>query len=80
MDELDVSDGFDVHDYRHGLKLLKEDRETMALANREDFACPACGKPFEKLFVSERRENTFGNPDSPICLVRTDDRLLLLTH
>ncbi|WP_372479202.1 flagella cluster protein [Halomicrobium sp. HM KBTZ05] len=80
MDELDVSDGFDVHDYRHGLKLLKEDRETMALENRAEFACPACGKAFEKLFVSRRRENTFGNPDSPICLVRTDERLLLLTH
>jgi hypothetical protein len=80
MEELDVSDGFDVHDYRHGLKLLKEDRETMALANREGFGCPACGKPFEKLFVSERRANTFGNPDSPICLVRTDDQVLLLTH
>ena len=80
MDELDVSGGFDVHDYRHGLKLLKEDRETMALANREGFACPACGERFEKLFVSERPTNTFGNPDSPICLVRTDERLLLLTH
>jgi len=80
MDELDVSDGFDVHDYRHGLKLLKQDRETMALANRDDFACPACGERFEKLFVSERRENSFGNPNSPICLVRTDDELLLLTH
>lgn len=80
MDELDVSDGFDVHDYRHGLKLLKEDRETMALENREGFACPACGKRFEKLFLSERSENTFGNPDSPICLVRTGEQLLLLTH
>jgi len=80
MEELDVSDGFDVHDYRHGLKLLKQDRETMALANRDGFACPACGERFEKLFVSERRENTFSNPASPICLVRTDEQLLLLTH
>jgi hypothetical protein len=80
MEQLDVSDGFDVHDYRHGLKLLKQDRGTMTLANRDGFACPACGEPFERLFVSERRTNTFGKPDDRFCLVRTDDELLVLTH
>ena len=80
MDQLDVEDGFDVHEYRHGLKLLQQDRATMHLSNRNDFHCPACGEVFDDLFVSERRENTFGNPDDPICIVRTDDRILLLTH
>ncbi|MBV0924523.1 flagella cluster protein [Halomicroarcula limicola] len=80
MERLDVSDGFDVHDYRHGLKLLKQDRGSMTLENRHGFACPACGERFDRLFVSENRENTFGKPSSPICLVRTDERLLLLTH
>lgn len=80
MEELDVAGGFAVHEYRHGLKLITEQRETMQLENREGFACPACGKPFERLFVSERRENTFGNPGQPVCVVRTDETLLLLTH
>jgi len=81
MEELDVSEGFDVHEYRYGLKLVKEDRETMHLENRDgEFACPACGKPFGKLFVSEKRTNSFGDPGYPFCLVRTDDELLLLTH
>jgi hypothetical protein len=80
MEQLDVSDGFDVHDYRHGLKLLKEDRETIQLENREPFGCPVCGKAFEKLFVSGKRENSFGNPGRPFCLVRTDEELVLLTH
>jgi len=80
MEELDVSGSFDVHDYRHGLKLIQESRETMHLANRDDFLCPACGDPFEKLFVSEKRTNTFGDPGASFCLVRTDDQLLLLTH
>ena len=80
MEPLDVSERFDVHEYRHGLKLLKEDRETMHLENRERFACPACDRPFERLFVSEKRTNSFGNPESPFCLVRTDEVLLLLTH
>jgi hypothetical protein len=80
MEQLDVDGGFDVHDYRHGLKLLKEDRGTMHLVNREGFACPACGDPFEKLFVSQLRENTFGDPGRPFCVVRTDEQILLLTH
>ncbi|MFB6139797.1 MAG: flagella cluster protein [Halosimplex sp.] len=80
MEPLDVEDGFDVHDYRHGLKLVKQDRATMHLENREGFVCPACGDAFDELFVSEKRENTFGDPGGPFCLVRTDDRILLLTH
>lgn len=80
MDQLDVSGEFDVHEYRHGLKLLKQDRDTMRLANREDFACPACGEAFERLLVSEKRENTFGKPGRPFCVVRTETQILLLTH
>lgn len=80
MEELDVSVEFDVHEYRHGLKLLKEERGTIHLENRRGFACPACGEPFERLFVSERRTNTFGNPGTPFCLVRADEQILVLTH
>jgi len=80
MEQLDVSDGFDVHDYRHGLKLLKQDRGTMTLENRDGFACPACGEAFERLFVSEQRTNSFGDPGTAFCLVRADAQLLVLTH
>ncbi|QGN06915.1 flagella cluster protein [Halorhabdus sp. CBA1104] len=80
MEQLDVNGGFDVHEYRHGLKLLSEDRETMYLANREGFACPACSKPFEKLLISEKQTHTFNSPPGPFCLVRADDKLLVLTH
>jgi len=80
MTQLDIDGGFDVHDYRHGLKLLKQDRGTMTLENREEFRCPACEQPFERLFVSEKRTNSFGDPGAPFCLVRTDDQLLVLTH
>ena len=80
MTQIDITDGFSVHDYRHGLKLIKDDGRSMHLENRDGFGCPACGKPFEKLFVSEKRTNTFGNPGSPFCLARTDEKMLLLTH
>jgi hypothetical protein len=37
---VNLSDRFDVHDHRHGLKLLAEDRETTHLENREPFDGP----------------------------------------
>lgn len=80
-ERLDLSDGFDVHDYRAGLKLVRQDGSSMYLKNREGYGCPVCGRPFERLFVSEDDRVTFGNPpDAPFCLARTPARLLLLTH
>ncbi|WP_251328197.1 DUF7385 family protein [Haloplanus pelagicus] len=80
-DALDLSGGFDVHDYRSSLKLHTQDGSSMYLENREGLACPACGRPFERLFVSDDDRVTFGNPpDSPFCLARTAEQLLLLTH
>lgn len=81
MEQLDVEGTFEVHDHRHGLKLIQETRETMHLENRDQkFACPACGDAFTRLFVSEKRTNSFDDPGTGFCLVRTDDQLLLLTH
>lgn len=78
--ELAVEDGFDLHAYRDRLKLLERTRTTTHLENRGGLACPACGEPFDRLLISEKRTHTFGDPGSPFCLVRTDDRLLVLTH
>ena len=81
MTRLDVADGFDVHDYRHGLKLRRQDGEAMVLENRDGFECPACGKPFELLFVAEASTVSFDSPpNGPICLVNADEQLLVLTH
>lgn len=81
MQELDLSDGFDVHDHRSELKLLKQTGESMQLANRGELACPACDRAFDRLFVTERETVSFdAAPNGPICLARTDDQLLLFTH
>lgn len=80
MTALDVEGGFDVHEYRYGLKLLEGTRKTAQLVNREGFACPACGEPFERLFVTEKPANTFEDPGTAFCAVRTPDELLVLTH
>lgn len=81
MTRLDVADGFDVHEYRSGMKLLRQDHDTVYLENREGYECPACGRPFDRLFVSGEQEVTFGSaPGGPICLVHTDDQLLVMTH
>ena len=78
--ELAVEDGFDIHAYRDQLKLLERTRTTTHLENRDGLICPACGKSFNRLLVSEERTHTFGDPGSPFCLVRTDDRVLVITH
>ncbi|WP_277555104.1 DUF7385 family protein [Halobaculum limi] len=81
MTRLDISDGFDVHDYRSKLKLLRQDAGSMSLENRAELGCPACGTPFDRLFVSDDETVTFDSaPSGPICLARTDERLLVLTH
>ena len=81
MERLDVADGFDVHDYRDGLKVLEQDRDRTYLGNRAGYACPACDRPFERLLVAELSELTFSSaPEDPICVVRAPDRLLVLTH
>ena len=81
MDRLDVAEGFDVHDHRSKLKLLRQGAGTMTLANRAGLACPACDRPFERLLVSERRAVSFDRPPAgPFCVVRTDDRTLVFAH
>ena len=78
---LDLTDGFDVHDYRRGLKLRRQDGASMHLENRGGYGCPACGRAFERLFVSTDDRITFDTPpDAPFCLARTAERVLLLTH
>ncbi|AOW79498.1 hypothetical protein HTSR_0297 [Halodesulfurarchaeum formicicum] len=81
METLDLTDGFSIHDYRHGLKLLRQDGERTLLENRAEYACPACGDPFERLLVTENAVHSFQTPPSgPICLARTGEKLLVLTH
>lgn len=81
MTTLSVEGGFSVHDYRYGLKLLREDGETMTLSNREGFKCPACGEAFDRLLVAETESVSVSTPpDGPLCVVGTDEQLLVLTH
>jgi len=81
MARLDLSNGFDVHDYRSKLKLQRQGADSMTLVNREGLDCPACGEAFARLFVSDDETVTFeAAPTGPICLARTDERLLVLTH
>lgn len=81
MVRIEIDDGFSVHDYRTKLKLLNDSGETRTLENREGVTCPSCGREFHRLFVTERRTETFDSaPDRPFCLARTDEKILLLTH
>ncbi len=81
MTTLDVDAEFSVHDYRHGLKLVQQDRDTSTVENRGGFECPACGDQIKRLLVAESATLSFGAaPNCPFCLARADDSLLVLTH
>lgn len=71
----------DVHDYRHGLKLLTERRDTAHYRNEEGYACPSCGTEFAALYVSEKRHNTFDPDDArPFCIRHEPERILMFMH
>jgi hypothetical protein len=81
MTTLCVDDGFDVHEHRSSLKLVRQDGASVTLENRDGLACPSCERPFERLFVTEDPTVTFSSaPNGPICVARTDDQTLVLTH
>lgn len=71
---------FDVHEIRHGLKLLRDTGTTTLFDNRKGFDCPACGDAYDQLFVSEERTNSFNSPERRFCVLREPDRIVLFTH
>ncbi|MDG5775069.1 flagella cluster protein [Haloarculaceae archaeon H-GB2-1] len=75
------ADRIDVHDFRHALKLVTEKRETAHYRNKKGLRCPACRRPFERLFISEKRHNSFDpNAANPFCIRHESDRVLVFTH
>ena len=81
MASLAVDEDFDIHDYRHGLKLLQQGGDTLTFQNREGYDCPACGRPFSRLLLAQTDELSFRTaPSGPICIVRTPEEFLVLTH
>lgn len=81
MELIDVTNGFNVHEYRTKLKLLTQSADSMRLENKDRLGCPACDRPFEELLVLERDQISFSSaPNGPLCLVKTPDQLLVLTH
>jgi len=73
--------GFDLHAERHRLKQLTDDGDTKLFENRDGVACPACGEPFCRLFLTGRETASFPENDgSRFCLVRGDDAVHLFRH
>ncbi|CQR49679.1 MULTISPECIES: DUF7385 family protein [Haloferax] len=73
--------GFDVHEVRHRVKLLRDDGDTMLVENRDDVACPACGDGFSQLLISGREAHSFDvDAGTRFCVRRDGDRLLVATH
>ncbi|AWB27039.1 DUF7385 family protein [Halococcoides cellulosivorans] len=80
MPTIDLTDGFDYHEYREQLKLIEETRDAAHLENRADLVCPACGRPFEAILVTTARTRSLSGINGPFCLARTAEQVLVLTH
>ena len=76
-----MPDRFDQHAVRHRMKLLREDGDVTLYENRDGVRCPACGDPFSRLLLTERRTHSFdlGGTDR-VCVAHEDDRLVVCRH
>lgn len=74
MGRLDVSGGFDVHDYRDGLQVLEPKRDRNVPRESRGLRLPRLRPAFERLTVAELSELTVSSaPDGPICIARAPD-------
>lgn len=80
MDTIDLSEGFSIHDYRSGLKLLKQTDTDTLVANRQGFDCPVCRSQFTRLLETTARSRSLSTPSGPVCVARVDDKLLIFAH
>jgi hypothetical protein len=72
---------FDQHAVRHRMKLLTDDGDATLYENRDAVPCPACGDPFDRVLLTERRRHSFdvaGN--ERFCVTDESDRLVVCTH
>lgn len=76
-----MADAFEIHDHRHELKQLRDTGDTKLFENRGDVLCPACDRPFERLFVTRKRTTTFPENDGArFCILREDDGVFMFRH
>lgn len=76
-----MAERFDQHAVRHRMKLLRDDSEVTLYENRDGVSCPACGAPFSRLLLTERRSHSFSLDGSErLCVTHEDDRLVVCTH
>lgn len=76
-----MNESFDVHDHRHEMKQLRDTGSTKLFENRDGVDCPACGVPFDRLFVTKQETTTFPENDgSRFCLLHRDDGIYVFRH
>ncbi|MFA1610888.1 DUF7385 family protein [Halobellus rubicundus] len=76
-----MADRFDQHAVRHRMKLLSDDGDTTLYENRDEVDCPACGEPFSRLLLTERRAHSFDvDGAGRLCVVHEDERLVVCLH
>lgn len=63
------------------MKLLTDDGDVTLYENRDGVRCPACGDPFSRLLLTERRTHSFDLAGTDrVCVTHEGDRLVVCTH
>ncbi|GGI98625.1 hypothetical protein GCM10008995_05640 [Halobellus salinus] len=76
-----MPDRFDQHAVRHRMKLLRENGDVTLYENRDGVRCPACGDPFSRVLLTERRAHSFDpSGTGRVCVTREDERLVVCAH
>lgn len=76
-----MSNRLDFESVRHRVKLVRDSGDERLFENRDGVTCPVCGDTFDEALASTSRTCQL-TPGSgvDVCLVREDDRVVVLTH
>lgn len=77
---MDDGEGFDIHAYRHRLKLLRESTEQAVFEHRGDRPCPVCAEDFTGLIRADGGLTIPADRDGSVCVDVAGDDLLAFVH
>lgn len=76
-----MDDGtFDVHAYRHNLKLRREATDEAVYEHRGERPCPVCGDRFTGLITASDGLTVPEDRDGPVCVDVADGDVLAFVH
>lgn len=75
-----MDDGFDVHAYRHTLKLKDQSADQAAYDHRGDRPCPVCESVFDGLIHASEGITIPAGRDGDVCVETADGDIVAFVH